>query len=60
MPDDWLTVDEIAKDLKVTIETVRNWIKSKQLTAYKVGRDYRIKRSDYDVFLQHRKTTRND
>jgi len=60
MPDDWLTVDEIAKDLKVTIETVRNWIKSKQLTAYKVGRDYRIRRSDYDVFLQQRKTTRND
>ncbi len=60
MPDDWLTVDEIAKDLKVTIETVRNWIKSKQLPAYKVGRDYRIRRSDYDVFLQQRKTTRND
>ncbi len=60
MPDDWLTVDEIAKGLKVTIETVRNWIKSKQLPAYKVGRDYRIKRSDYETFLQQRKTTRND
>jgi excisionase family DNA binding protein len=60
MPDDWLTVDEIAKDLKVTIETVRNWIKSKQLPAYKVGRDYRIRRSDYETFLQKRKTTHND
>jgi excisionase family DNA binding protein len=28
----------------------------KKLTAYRVGRDYRIKRADYEKFLQERKT----
>ena len=55
----WLSVEDIAKELNVSIDTVRNWIKQKKLTAYRVGRDYRIKREDYDKFLQERKT-RND
>jgi excisionase family DNA binding protein len=55
----WLSVDDIAKELNVSIDTVRNWIKQKKLTAYRVGRDYRIKREDYDKFLLERKT-RND
>jgi excisionase family DNA binding protein len=55
--NEWLTVEDIAKDLSVSIETVRNWIRRKKLTAYRVGRDYRIKRLDYDRFLEERRTT---
>jgi excisionase family DNA binding protein len=54
---EWLTVEDIANDLSVSIETVRNWIRRKKLTAYRVGRDYRIKRADYNRFLEERRTT---
>jgi excisionase family DNA binding protein len=56
----WLSVEDIAKELSVSIDTVRNWIKQKKLTAYRVGRDYRIKREDYDKFLLERKTRNDD
>ncbi len=54
--EDWLTTDEIAKDLKVNVKTVRNWIHSGELVALDVGGEYRISRSDYNNFIQRRKT----
>ena len=60
MSSEWLSVEDIAKDLSVTIDTVRAWIRNKKLRAYRVGRDYRIKRSDYHKFLEERATTPND
>ena len=56
----WLTVEDIANDLNVKIDTVRSWIREKKLTAYRVGRDYRIKRTDYEKFLEERKTRNDD
>jgi excisionase family DNA binding protein len=55
--DEWLSVDEIAKNLKMDVETVRNWIRRKQLKAYRFGRDYRIRREDFDAFVRERATT---
>ena len=52
MSKDWLTVEEIATDLRVHVSTVRDWIKQKKLKAAKFGRDYRIKRTDYDEFIE--------
>jgi excisionase family DNA binding protein len=48
---DWLTADEIADDLRVHVSTVRVWIRQKKLKAAKFGRDYRIKRVDYEEFI---------
>jgi len=56
----WLTVEDIANELGVKIDTVRSWIREKKLTAYRVGRDYRIKQVDYDKFLRERKTRDDD
>ena len=56
MSTQWLSVEDIAKELNVSIETVRNWIRKNKLTAYRVGRDYRIKREDYEKFLEDRRT----
>jgi excisionase family DNA binding protein len=55
--DEWLSVDEIAKNLKMDVETVRNWIRRKQLKAYRFGRDYRIRQEDFDAFVRERATT---
>jgi excisionase family DNA binding protein len=56
--EDWLTTDEIAKDLKVNVKTVRNWINSGELGAIDVGGEYRIYRKDYEDFINRRKIDR--
>ncbi len=56
MSVEWLSVEDIANELKVTVERVRGWIRRKELTAYRVGRDYRIKREDLDAFIREGKT----
>lgn len=60
MSTEWLSVEDIAKELSVTIDTVRAWIRHKKLRAYRVGRDYRIKRVDYVKFLEDRVTLPDD
>lgn len=52
---DWLTAEEIAKELQVTGETVRAWCRAGQLRATRVGGRWRIKRSDLDEFLKPNK-----
>ncbi len=52
LSNDWLTADEIAEDLRVHVSTVREWIRQKKLKAAKFGRDYRIKRKDYEEFVE--------
>jgi excisionase family DNA binding protein len=56
--ENWLTTGEIAKDLKVNVNTVRRWIQSGELVALDVGGEYRISREDYEEFVQRRKTDR--
>ena len=57
--EDWLTTDEVAKELKVNVKTVRNWIASGELEAMDVGGEYRIARADLNDFIQRRKTGKN-
>ncbi len=57
MRTEWLSVDDIAEELHVSVSTVRSWIRNKRLKAVRIGRDYRIKRVDYDKFLEERTTT---
>lgn len=56
----FLTVEGIARDLGITEDTVRSWIREKKLPAYRVGREYRIKIVDYERFLQQRRTISED
>lgn len=61
MRKDWLTAAEIAVDLRVHVSTVREWIRQKRLKAAKFGRDYRIKRVDYEEFIEkHYNVDEND
>jgi excisionase family DNA binding protein len=56
MSTHWLSVEDIAEELKVKIDTVRGWIRRKELIAYRVGNTYRIKQEDFDKFLEQRRT----
>jgi excisionase family DNA binding protein len=56
MPEKQLTVEEVAEELRVHPETVRQWIREGELDAFDTGRGYRISRKDLDDFIQRRKT----
>jgi len=43
---------DVAAELGVTAMTVRNWIHSGALPAVKVGRQLKIRRSDYERYLR--------
>ncbi len=60
MSSEWMTVEEIAQDLRVKESTVREWIRQKRLKAAKIGRDYRIKREDYRKFIAESYSTDED
>ena len=46
-----LTVAEVAPDLQVTPQTIRNWIERGVLAAARIGRGYRIRREDIHELL---------
>ena len=55
MPDELLTVAEVAETLKLNAQTVRNMIDRGELPAIRVGsRRVRVQRSDLDAFLARR------
>jgi excisionase family DNA binding protein len=57
MDKDWYSPQEIAEELGLKVETIREYIRKKELPAYKFGRDYRVKREDYEEWLKKRRTT---
>jgi excisionase family DNA binding protein len=52
MPDEYLTVAEVAELLKLNPQTIYNWIDAGKLPATRAGnRRVRIARADLDAFL---------
>jgi excisionase family DNA binding protein len=51
----FLTVEEIAGRLQVSDQTVRRWVKSGKLAAFKPGKELRIRPRDLEEFLEARK-----
>ena len=49
-----LTTDETAVVCKVNEKTVIRWIKAGDLPAIRLGRQYRIRRRDLELFLRER------
>ena len=56
MEKEYLSVKDVADLLDVTVDTVQEWIRQRKLIAYKIGREYRIKREDFNKFMQERRT----
>jgi excisionase family DNA binding protein len=54
------TVKDIADELGVKEDTVRDWIRRRELAAYRVGRELRIKKEDYEIFLAKRRIESQD
>lgn len=54
--EEYLTLEEVADKLKISVSTVRRWVKSSELKALKVGNrgQYRITIDDLEDFLAER------
>jgi excisionase family DNA binding protein len=50
--DEWLTAEETAERLKVSLDLVYKLIKRKNLPAHKVGRSWRFSRSELDAWVK--------
>lgn len=49
--EEFLTIEEISKILKVSYLTVYRWVKAGKLISYKAGKQYRVKKKDIDNFI---------
>ena len=49
---DFYTAQELADKLQVNIMTIYRYIKAKKLKAYKIGKEYRIDKVEFEAFLK--------
>ena len=52
MDDRWMSVDEIAEYLGVSKDTIYAWVTKKSMPGFKVGRFWKFKREDVDVWVR--------
>ena len=50
------TAQELADILKVNIMTIYRYIKTGKITAYKIGKEFRIEKKEFEKFLDKVKT----
>lgn len=48
----FLTCEEVAEVCRVKVTTVWAWIREGKLKAFRLGRDYRVKKEDLDAFIE--------
>ena len=57
--EEYYTAQQVANILGVkNVITVRRWIMRRWLTAIKIGKEYRITKTDLEKFLEDRKTNK--
>jgi excisionase family DNA binding protein len=54
---EYLKVEEVAARLRVQERTVRDWILRGELEAYKIGKEWRIRRDDLERAIQSRRVS---
>ena len=52
--EQYYSIEDVAKMLKVAYLTVYRWIQAGKLKSYKAGKQYRIKKDDLDSFIKHK------
>ena len=62
MEKPYLTVEEVAELLQISVETVRDYInrKKSKLPAFKIGREWRVRRTDLDRWVDENMNIRDD
>lgn len=52
--EQYYSIEEVSKMLKVAYLTVYRWIQAEKLIALKAGKQYRIRKEDLDKFLKRK------
>ena len=62
MTREWLTIEDIYQELggTVALDSIRSWIRTKRLPAYKPGKTYLVRRDDLEKFLESTRTVPED
>ena len=60
MPDEILTLPEVAQLLKVAEKTVYTMAQREEIPAFKVRGQWRFKRADLDQWIERQKTAQRD
>lgn len=58
LSEKWVNLEDIAKHLSISCDTVRNWIKSGRLPFYRAGKMYKFKISEVDDWVRQGKITK--
>lgn len=53
---EFYSTKQIAKIVGLKTITIRRWIDKGQLPAYKLGKELRVSKEDFEKFLKQRKT----
>jgi excisionase family DNA binding protein len=53
---EFYTAQNLAKKLEVNIMTIYRYIKAGKLKAYKIGKEFRIDKNEFNKFLDKAKT----
>lgn len=51
-PDPWVSVDDIARHLGVSKDTIYRWAEAQRLPAHKVGRFWKFKLQEVDEWVR--------
>ena len=51
-PERWFSVEEIAKHLGVSKETIYRWLERSRIPSHKVGRQWKFKASEIDGWVR--------
>lgn len=54
--DSWISLEDAANYLGVKKETVRSWIKKTDIPAHKIGKLWKFKKSELDVWVKSGKS----
>jgi excisionase family DNA binding protein len=52
MNEPWVSVEQVAEHLGVTRDSIYRWIESKGLPAHKIGRLWKFKVSEVDIWVR--------
>lgn len=56
MSKDFYTAQELADTLQLNIMTIYRYIKAKKVKAYKIGKEFRIDKTEFKSFLNKTST----
>ena len=51
-PEPWISLEEVAQHLGVSQDTIHRWIRNRKMPAHKVGRLWKFKVSQVDLWVQ--------